>query len=290
MNIAVLGTGLMGAPMARRLLEAGHRVTVYNRTPERAAPLVDQGASAASDPAAAVAAGDFILLMLADMAAIRTTVLSGAAREDLAGRTVIQMGTIAPGESRELAKAVAAAGGRYLEAPVLGSIPEAEKGTLIVMAGGGEEELRACRPLLEVLAATVQHVGEVGQAAAVKLALNQLIASLTGAFSLSLGLVRREGLAVDTFMGILRESALYAPTFDKKLQRMVDHDYGRPNFPARHLAKDIDLFLRQALTYNLDASQLQGVRGALERALAQGHGDDDYSALYEGVTGAEPGA
>lgn len=289
MNIAILGTGLMGGAIARRLLAVGHRVGVHNRSPERAAALTDHGAVAAATPAGAVAGAEFVLLVLADMEAIRATLLAPETTPELAGRTVIQMGTIAPAESRDLAAAATAAGARYLEAPVLGSLPEAETGTLIVMAGGAEEDLARCRPVLDALG-SVRHLGAVGQAAAVKLALNQLIASLTGAFSLSLGLVRREGIPVEAFMEILRASALYAPTFDKKLPRMLNQDYARPNFPTRHLAKDIDLFLRQALRYNLDTGQLQGVRGAVERALALGYGDDDYSALYEGVTGSEPGS
>ena len=124
-------------------------------------------------------------------------------------------------------------------------------------------------------------VGDVGKAATLKLALNQLIVSLTGAFSTSLAFVQEEGLDVDMFMSVLRESALYAPTFDKKLKRMVSHDYSNPNFPTKHLLKDTRLFLEAAKTEGLTVSALQGMETILEAALDLGLGDEDYSALFE---------
>ncbi|MDZ7752428.1 MAG: NAD(P)-dependent oxidoreductase [Gammaproteobacteria bacterium] len=285
MRITVLGMGLMGAAMARRLVDTGHGVTVYNRTPGRAQPLAAAGCRVAADAGEALQAGDFIILALADATAIEAVLWDGHDEGHLTGRVMIQMGTIGALESRALDERVRAAGGSYLEAPVLGSIPEATAGTLLVMAGGTAELFQRCLPLFEVLSRAPVHVGEVGQAATIKLALNQLIASLTTAFSLSLGLVQREGIEVETFMGLLRDSALYAPTFDKKLPRMLEHEYANPNFSARHLAKDIRLFSEQAAAAGLDAAMLDGVAAVVGHTIAAGFGDADYSALYEGVTG-----
>src|SRR5574341_1065575 len=128
MNVALLGTGLMGKPMAERLRAAGHGVTVYNRTKEKAAGLGAAGISIAERPAEAVRAASCVILMLADAKAIRAVLLARRTRKDLAGRTVIQMGTIGPQESQAINKEVLAAGGDYLEAPVLGSIAEAQAG------------------------------------------------------------------------------------------------------------------------------------------------------------------
>jgi 3-hydroxyisobutyrate dehydrogenase len=133
----------------------------------------------------------------------------------LAGRTIIQMGTIRPEESVQIDAAIQAAGGDYFEAPVLGSIPQAQQAELIVMVGGSTEQFTQWRDLLAAFGPEPRHIGPLGKAAAVKLALNQLIGALTGAFSLSLGMVQRHGIDVETFMSILRSSALYAPTFDK---------------------------------------------------------------------------
>jgi 3-hydroxyisobutyrate dehydrogenase len=108
-----------------------------------------------------------------------------------------------------------------------------------------------------------------------------LIATEISAFALSLGLVQRAGVPVDTFMAILRESALFAPMFEKKLPRLLTRDYQHPNFSTRHLLKDVDLFLREASGYELTTSSLDGIRPVLERTIAQGLGNSDYSALFE---------
>ncbi|RMG54773.1 MAG: NAD(P)-dependent oxidoreductase, partial [Gammaproteobacteria bacterium] len=238
MKIAVLGTGLMGAPMAMRLLEAEHDVWVWNRDPSRAEPLRAGGAEVCETPVEAIAEAEFVITMLSDARAIVEVAFSPEARGVLRDRTLIQMATIDPQESRELAEAMQQAGGDYLEAPVLGSIPEATRGELIIMAGGEETVFQRCLPVLKALGPEPRLIGAVGQGAALKLAMNQLIAGLTTSFSLSLALVRHEGVDVDDFMEILRGSALYAPTFDKKLPRMLEGDYERPNFPLKHLDKD----------------------------------------------------
>lgn len=198
----------------------------------------------------------------------------------LAGRSVLQMGTIGVQESEALAAAVQQRGGRYLEAPVLGSRPEALAGTLQLMAGGPADLFTQALPLLRDLAAEPLHVGPVGSGMATKLALNQLIASLTHAFSLSLHLVQRQGVDVETFMQLLRGSALYAPTFDKKLQRELDGDYGNPNFPTAHLRKDLALFLAAADQAGLEGKGLQGLLQLLQTSTAAGLDALDYCALH----------
>ena len=286
MNVALMGTGLMGVPMALRLAAVGHRVTVYNRSRSKTETLAREGVSVAETPAAAIQVAECVLLTLSDEAAIRALLLEGAAWQVLEGRTVIQMGTIAPGQSQRLLRDMNAAGGDFFEAPVLGSVPEATAGRLIVMVGASPEQFERYRPLLQAFGPEPVLIGPVGQAAAVKLALNQLIATLTAAFSLSLGFVQRQGVAAETLMGILRESALYAPTFDKKLSRMLSHDYAGPNFPTKHLAKDVDLFLDESANLGLDTGLLEGVREAIQATLDKGLAEMDYSALFEGITGA----
>jgi len=149
------------------------------------------------------------------------------------------------------------------------------------MVGASEAQFARFEPLLRVFSEKPTLIGPVGQAAAMKLAFNQLIAGLTASFSLSLGLIQKEGVRVEQFMDMLRDSALFAPTFDKKLLRMLERDYENPNFPTRHLLKDTDLFLDAAAEHGLTAACLQGVRDTVAIALAKGLADKDYSALYE---------
>ncbi|MGM0553393.1 MAG: NAD(P)-dependent oxidoreductase [Pseudomonadota bacterium] len=287
-RVALLGCGLMGQPMGLRLLQAGFPVVAYNRTVARASELAAEGVAVHSDPAAAVAEADALVLMLSDAAAINA-VLDGLPAGALDGRCVIQMATILPAESRTLAERVRTAGACYLEAPVLGSIPEARDGRLLIMAGADHEaDFVRAQPVLAALGETPRHVGAVGQGAALKLAFNQLIASLTAAFSLSLGLVRREGVDVETFMGILRDSALYAPTFDKKLGKMLSGDFGTANFPVKHLLKDVRLAERAVADARLAGPWLPLLAELLDQAVARGLEDADYSAIYTAIVPDHP--
>lgn len=113
--------------------------------------------------------------------------------------------------------------------------------------------------------------------------MNQLVAGLMSSFSLSLAFVQSSGLAPDQFMDILRESALYASTFDKKLRRMLERNFSDPHFPTKHLAKDVRLFLETARSLNLETAGLEGVRRIVEKAIRQGHSEEDYSAVYNVV-------
>ena len=281
MNITLLGTGLMGAPLAQRLASQGHRVTVWNRHAERAQGL--QGVAVVTDIVGAVRGAQLLVVALSDYDAIDAVLFASGMASQLAGLTVLQMGTISPAQSRALERDLQAVAAGYLEAPVLGSIPEASAGTLMVMAGGERALFERWLPVLQALGPEPKYIGAAGQAAALKLALNQMIAGLTASFALSLGLVRQAGIDVGQFMAILRDSALYAPTFDKKLQRMQQREYGNPNFPVRHLLKDVNLFLDAAGEAGLDAGVLLALRELLMDTELRGLQDEDYSALYESI-------
>lgn len=282
MKISLLGTGLLGSAVVERLLAQGFAVTIWNRTPDKTAPLAALGAHIAVNAAEAIAASDLTLLFLADRAACEAVLLDPATRSALPGKTLLQMGTIGPDDSRQLAETLTAAGAHYAECPVLGSLPEARSGTLILMYGGEEGLFGRIEPILRALGPEPKRIGAVGQAAALKLALNQLIASQTAAFAMSLALVQAHGVAVEDFMHILRGSALYAPTFDKKLDRMLSGNFAGPNFPLDHLIKDVRLFIRAAEGAGIDTSPLAALEAVLGEVSARGHGGEDYSVLAEG--------
>ena len=281
MKVGLLGTGLMGAPMALQLQKSGFDVVAWNRSTEKLAPLQRAGIEVGGRAADAIAATDITLTMLSDAAAIESAVLSDLSV--LSGKTILQMGTIAPAESRDIAARVVAAGGDYFESPVLGSIPQVKDGTLILMVGATPEQFDRWLPVLKCFGPEPALMGEVGTAAATKLAMNQLIGSLTAAFSMSLGLARKEGLDLEKFMTIVRNSALYAPTFDKKLERMCDRNFSNPNFPTKHLLKDMNLFVQAAGDQGIDATVATGVSQMAQKAIDQGLADEDYSAIYNAV-------
>lgn len=286
MKIGLIGTGLMGGAMAKKLVEQGHKVVVYNRTREKTLPLQHTGAQIADTAWEAIQASEYTILMLADYSAICQTLFDSVANPDWSRKTLIQMGTISPNESLALLQQIMAARGSYFEAPVLGSIAEVNTGRLVVMVGATQEQFESSQELFTCFTQKPFFVGPVGTAAALKLALNQLIASLTIAFGLSLSYVQRTGVNVELFMNILRQSALYAPTFDKKLSRMLNRDFSNPNFPTKHLLKDVDLIIQSAIEPGLETAALQGIRSVIQKAIKMGEAENDYSAVYNAINPA----
>ena len=277
-RIALLGTGLLGESISQRLLTSGIELGVWNRNPERCQGLLNAGATSINDLKEVTANWDGVITVLRDGPVTQQVV---AALGDLRSCCIIPMGTMGVSEIRALDLQVQQQNGRCLEAPVLGSKPQAISGTLLVMAGGDPELFEQQQPLLKLLAEQPLLVGPIGSGAATKLALNQLIASLTHAFSLSLRLVQQAGVPVETFMSILRPSALYAPTFDKKLQRMLDGHYADPNFSTALLRKDLRLFLEEAAAAELQTQGLQGLDTLLEQSSGGELDALDYCALHE---------
>ncbi len=282
MKVTLLGVGLMGQAISKRLLKKKQTLTVFNRSSEKTTVITAQGASTSQSAQQAIDASDYCLLLLSDAQAI-SAVLDTVEANHFAGKYFIQMGTIAPEESRELEKYIHQRRGFYLECPVLGSLPEARTGTLILMAAGEKMTYQACLPVLNLLGKNPQFFGASGQSATVKLAMNQLIAGLTSSFSLSLSLIEKEAVDVDQFMEVVRSSALYAPTFDKKLDRMLERDFSNPNFPSKHLSKDTKLFLDVAKQLGLNTSALEGIDQLLDKTMDLDLANTDYSAIHAAI-------
>ena len=244
MKVAFFGTGLLGNPMAHRLLEAKHNLIVYNRTTTKTESLRLKGAEVALKPGEAAEKANVFLTLLTDWHAI-DEVLFSEPSPAFRHKILIQMSTISPVESLLLKHRFEDAGGEYMEAPILGSIPQAKTRSLIVLFGGMIDQYKKWRPFLEVFGEKVLRMGNVGQAAAAKLALNHLIASLTAAFSLSLGYCRETGVNVRRFMEILRDTE-----FGKK---------------------------------GLDIDPLESIKKILLKAVDNGDGELDYSVLYNAL-------
>lgn len=286
MLIGLLGAGLMGQAISERLLDQDHTITAYNRSPTKLEHLSSLGVKTTSSAQTAIANSTVCILFLSDAQAIKD-VLNSVDTGCFENKHFIQMGTIAPAESKAIAAFIRSHKGHYLECPVLGSLPEARNGTLILMAAGDNDDYQTVLPLLHDLGTKPTLLGDIGKGSTIKLAMNQLIAGLTSSFALSLALVEAENVDTAQFMDIVRDSALYAPTYDKKLQRMLDGNFEQPNFPTKHLAKDTQLFIDVAKQLGLQTCALEGINQLLTETLKLGLADTDYSALYAGVNSAK---
>ena len=280
-KIGFAGTGLLGYPMAEKLIETGQELYVYNRTIEKAAPLEKSGAVLCTDIGRLCEHVDCIIIMLSQGSVIKELFENVTA--GLKGRTIIQMSTIAPRESLDLKEIFLKKGAEYFEAPVLGSIPQAKSKTLITLVGSTPAQFEKWKGIFRAFSNRIEYIGDVGKASAFKLGLNQLIVGLTTIFSMSLGYVSEKGLDVDKFMEIVRESSLYAATFDKKLSQMLERDFSNPNFPLKHLLKDLNLMIDEFGSSGINVETLKGIQSVLIKGIENGNPEDDYSSLYNTI-------
>lgn len=280
----------MGAPMAACLLRAGHDVVVWNRTPARAASLEAAGARAVASPAEAVVEAEFVLTMLATPDAVRQVILGaeGVVTTLGAEATLIEMSTIGPTAVVDLAQRLHAARGGdgragLVDAPVLGSVPQAEAGDLRIFVGGSEEELARCRKVLEAMGEPV-HVGPTGAGAAVKLVINSALGAVMGSLGEALALGDAWGLDEDTLLDALEVSPL-GPTVKRKRQNIVSETYP-PNFKLVLARKDMALVVDAAERAGLHLRIAHAAKDWLDEADESGLGDLDYSAVVAQVRGA----
>jgi 3-hydroxyisobutyrate dehydrogenase/2-hydroxy-3-oxopropionate reductase len=278
-TVAVVGLGAMGSRIARRLLDAGNDVVVWNRDASRAADLVSAGAAAASSPADAARRADGVITMVSNPAALQAVVEGpeGIAAGATPATTVIQMSTVGPTATAQLASMLPEGTG-LLDAPVLGSLSEVESGTLTVFVGGRDELVRRWEPLLSTLG-NVLHVGDIGAGSATKLVAN---ATLVGTITLigeSLALADRLEIPRDVAFDVLAATPLAAQA-ERRRPAIESGEFPR-RFALSLARKDADLILAAAEDLRL----VNAAREWLVEAERAGLGDDDYSAVLKKIIG-----
>jgi 3-hydroxyisobutyrate dehydrogenase len=261
MRVALLGTGLMGAPMGRNLVKAGHELKAWNRTRERAEAI--DGATACATPADAVAGAEVVVTMLADADAVEQA-MDGVA---LDGAVWAQMSTIGVEAAERLARDA------YVDAPVLGSKPAAEQGSLTVLASGPFER---CRPVFDAVGQTIDLGPTPGVGQRMKLVLNHWVIALVEGVAETVLLAERLGVDPQRFLDIIDGGALGPPYAKLKGTNMIERRY-EPNFSLKLARKDADLIA--AVAEDLPLARLISERMA--EAIERGHGDDDFSAVVE---------
>jgi 3-hydroxyisobutyrate dehydrogenase len=284
-RVAFVGLGIMGGPMAANLARAGFDLSVWNRTSEKAERFAaEHGARAAATPAEAAEGADALVTILPDSPEVEAVLFgdSGAAAALERGALVVEMSTIAPSAARRIGEQLAGEGLDFLEAPVSGSRPKAEDGTLTIMAGGDGQAFRRATPLFEAMGELIVHVGPQGHGQMAKLLTNTMGAVHAAALAESVVAVRRAGIDPDAFLEVAAGSAGNSTVLGLKGRPMFDESF-EPLFKLEHMLKDVRHCLAEAEALGVELRLGSLVEGLYARAAEEGHGQEDFAAVITAV-------
>jgi len=291
-RVGFVGIGIMGSRMAARLLAAGHEVTVWNRTPEKAAKLVESGAILAASPALAAEGKDICFTNMADGAALKAVCLGpdGVLRADPLPALLVDMGTVGPAESAEIAAAADARGLGYLRSPVSGSTVLAEAGKLTILASGEQATYDAAEPYLAELGEVRYYVGTGEAARVLKLVLNMMVSTQVQILAEGVVLGEKAGLDWDKMIEVISNSVVASPLVKYKAGPLTARNYN-PAFLLGLMIKDLDLALATAAEAGVELPTTRAVRQFYVQAAEAGHAEKDFSAVtleLEKMAGLEP--
>jgi 3-hydroxyisobutyrate dehydrogenase/glyoxylate/succinic semialdehyde reductase len=283
MRIGFIGLGIMGSRMAANLHKGGHSVVVFNRTRERAKPLLAEGVRWADSPTELASQVEVVFTMLAHPAAVEEAALSqaGFLSRLAPGQMWIDCSTVNPSFSRKMAAEAQTHGIRFLGAPVSGSKEMAAAAKLTFLVGGEAGDLEACRPLLACMGNKVIHCGGQGMGTSLKMVMNQLLGTVMAAFAE--GLVLGESLGLSRtllFEGLLSGPAA-APFLSVKRERIENGDFKHADFPLQWLQKDLQLATASAYETGVPMPLTNVTKEIYQFAIRAGHGEEDFSAIYD---------
>ncbi len=286
-RIGFLGLGIMGSRMAANIARAGFPLTVWTHTPGKAERWASEhGAATGATPAEVAARSDIVVSMVVDGAQVASIMLGDDSVVQSAheGLLVLDMSTIGPTDARRIGAALAERGVKMLDAPVTGSSPRAEDGTLTIMVGGEDEDYDRALPLLETMGRLVRHVGELGQGQMLKLINNALGAANAAALAEALVLAHATDIDLDAFQEIVEGGSGGSVQLTLKAGAMRNHDFSTL-FKTAHMLKDVRLCLDEAQAAGAPFSAAGHARDLLTATMGRGHGEDDYSAIIEAAEG-----
>jgi 3-hydroxyisobutyrate dehydrogenase len=272
-RVALLGTGIMGRGMARNIVEAGISLTVWNRTPGKAADL---GADVAASPGDAVRGAGIVVTVLSDAEVVEEVVRRAA---PAAGTIWLQQATVGVAGCERLAAVAEELGLVYVDAPVLGTKGPAEAGQLTVLASGPDDAREAVTPVLDAIGAQTRWLGAAGAGSRLKLVMNAWVLTIVEGVAESLSLARALGLEPQQFLDVVRGGGLDAPYVQAKGGAMLRGELD-PQFPLWGAVKDARLIEEAGAGAGVDLAIVPAARRHFERALADGHGDQDMVATY----------
>ncbi|HKG42931.1 MAG TPA: NAD(P)-dependent oxidoreductase [Gaiellaceae bacterium] len=274
----MIGLGNMGTAFAERLLQAGYPLQLYNRTAEKAEPLVAQGARSLDTAADLASAVDVVLTSLADDGAFEA-VAAEAVAAARPGTTLVDLSTVSPAASARVASLAEAASVDYLRAPVSGNPTVVRAGNLSLIVSGPREALERVEDVIRVIGPTVHHVGDGEQARVVKLAINLMIAGLAQLISEALVLGEAAGVSRAALLEVMGSSAVGAPFVKYKTDPLLRDDYSA-TFTTALMEKDIDLVLDAAEQEGVLLPLARELKSLLRETVEAGYAEDDFIALF----------
>jgi 3-hydroxyisobutyrate dehydrogenase len=283
-RIGFAGLGLMGSRMARQFLAKGFPLAVWNRNPEKAAPLARDGAKVARSPRELAEMSDVVVTCVADPNAVGRIVFAddGVRPAARPGFRYVETSTISPGLMRRIAEVLEGGGAEVLEAPVTGSKTGAEKGTLVIMTGGKPEVHEELMPVLMAMGAKAIHCGPIGHGSVVKLVGNTIISFMLEGLCEGLVVARKAGVSPDRLLEVVMASGFSSPYYPFKATAIAKGDYEQ-HFSVDLLVKDQTLMLEEAAVQKAPMPGLAALREVFQAARAQGWGQDDIAAVYKVV-------
>ncbi|NWF37347.1 NAD(P)-dependent oxidoreductase [Mariprofundus sp. KV] len=279
-RIGFIGLGIMGQAMAANILKAGYGLTVYNRSSHKAEALAAAGATLAHSPKELTERCEIIILMLTGPEAVDAILQgeNGVLASECSGKTVINMSTVPPAYSRQLNQQLESYGITAIDAPVSGSKIPAEQGTLVILAGGDEAAIKQLEPLLLSMGSGVIYCGEAGTGSSMKLAINLLLGTMMAGLAEATHLAEASGLATETFLKVVGAGALACPLFKIKEQMLITDTYP-PQFPFRHMAKDMQYVLQEASQNAVSLPVANRLAGLFDPHAPDALLDQDFAAV-----------
>jgi 3-hydroxyisobutyrate dehydrogenase-like beta-hydroxyacid dehydrogenase len=289
MRVAFLGLGIMGSRMAANLARAGFELTVWNRTATTAQAFVEQheGVQLAPTPAEAARSSEIVVTMVVDGPQVELVLLgeNGAATAAAPGALCIDCSTIGPSATRAVAEELTARGLEMVDAPVTGSAPRAQDGTLTIMAGGTPEAFARAEPVLQAMGRLIVHAGPLGHGQMVKLINNAVAACNAAVVGEALLVAARAGVDLDALTQVMSAGSGASAMLDLKAEPMRRHDF-EPLFKLEHMLKDVRLCLEEGEAAGAPFSFAALTREILSAGQGRGRGQDDFAALIEVLEGA----
>jgi 3-hydroxyisobutyrate dehydrogenase-like beta-hydroxyacid dehydrogenase len=286
-RIGFLGLGIMGSRMAANIARAGFGLTVWTHTPGKATRWASEhGATAAASPAEVARTSDIVVSMVVDGAQVASVLLGqdGVTEGARAGLLCVDMSTISPVETRRIGATLGEGGVALLDAPVTGSAPRAQEGSLTIMAGGEADDFARARPLLETMGRVIVHVGALGQGEMLKLINNALGAANAAALAEAMLLARATDVDLDAFEQVVAAGSGASAQLQLKAQPMREHDY-TTLFKTEHMLKDVRLCLEEAQAAGVPFPAAAHARDLLTATIGRGHAAADYASMIEAVEG-----